>query len=52
MMVGQHFVGTGAWAAPWWYVLTTFLTASLLILAPPLTANGRRYTGVEGSGSV
>lgn len=46
----QIFIGWGfygvSWGAPWWYLLTSFLSGALLVLAPPLNKNGKRFAGL------
>lgn len=49
MIFGGWYVYDIAFAAPWWYVLTSFLSISLMILAPPL-ARARALTGEENGG--
>lgn len=34
---------------PWWYVFTSFLSITLLVLAPPLDERGRAYRGGSDS---
>jgi hypothetical protein len=43
--------GDITWGAPWWYLLVAVLATGLLVLAPPLNRDGRRFEGfTEGSG--
>lgn len=53
MIVAGWFINGVSWGAPWWYVLTSVLSGTLLVLAPPLGKDGKRYRGEpEGSESA
>lgn len=52
ILIGWAFYGI-TWGAPWWYLLTSFLSGYLVSLAPPLNKDGSRYAGApEGSDSA
>lgn len=52
ILIGWVFYGI-SWGAPWWYLLTSVLSVTLLVLAPPLDKDGKRFKGYfEGSDSV
>jgi hypothetical protein len=46
IFIGGFFNGI-SWGGPWWYLLTASLSGTLLILAPPLSKNGRRFAGEQ-----
>lgn len=49
IFIGWCFYGV-SWGAPWWYIFTSVLSGTLLVLAPPLGKDGKRYAGYfEGS---
>lgn len=44
ILIGWVFYGV-SWGAPWWYLLTSVLSGTLLALAPPLNKDGTRFKG-------
>lgn len=44
ILIGWFFYGV-SWGAPWWYLLTASLACILLLLAPPLNKDGKRFKG-------
>lgn len=53
MIFSGWFIHGLSWGAPWWYVFTSTLSGALLVLAPPLSKNGKRFSGhADGSESA
>lgn len=44
ILIGWVFYGI-SWGAPWWYLLTSALSAILITVAPPLNKDGTRFKG-------
>lgn len=51
LVIGGWVSGDIIWATPFWYLLVAVLTGGLLVLAPPLDPDGRRF-GTERSEGV
>jgi hypothetical protein len=45
LIIGGWFLYPISWGAPWWYFFTASISGGLIVLAPPLNKDGRRYKG-------